>query len=493
MIDGAFGDWIGLIGADNDTTPVANPNVDITATGAVRSQSDACFYVSVEGELYQGAYAPSMRSKPTSGGGGSVIERARSGEDILRIFIDADMLNTTGKLISYPNKTIGADYLIELSGNDGVITSQKMFRYLAPDWESVAGATISAFKDSKRIELGVPSSSIGNPANFVAIIETTDWHSRGDWSVAGTVPDPWVVDADGNTYQTSTGGLWSYLGAPDLVEGDRIVDIALSADSTTVFLVTNTGRTYYWVIGTSTAWTAGQTQPINTTMYSEAVAIAFYQRKSAWLLTEEGNYFWLMDVTSSKKAWTYQDCAAAGMTDFTDLCYAGGTMYALRSTPNTSLLYSNNGNSFTSVTSPTGSTSPHVEFTYLSGAAGASDDKIYVLCESGDIRYSSNGGSTWSSLGNLPRPSGGNTTKYAGLGIDSSGYMWVVTDSGYCYRSTDTVNYTTFTYTGKAPIGGLVAVVPLPIIPEFQYLALPVVFSVVIVMLLRRARSKPDE
>jgi hypothetical protein len=485
-IDGAFADWIGLTSADNDSADVANPNVDLNALGTASIPMEACFFVSVKGTLCQGAYAPSMRSKPVSGGGGgTIIERQRSGEDTLRIYVDTDLLNTTGKFISYPNKTIGADYLIEILGTDGQITAQSVYRYVSPDWVKIT-APISAFKDSQRIELSVSSASIGAGTSFQAIIETTDWHSRGDWGWTGTVPDPWVVDASGNTYQTTTGGLWSYLGTPTLVPGDRVVDIALSADSTTVFIVTNTGRTFYWEIGTSTAWTAGQTRPIDTANYSEAVSMAFYQRSSAWLFTKNGSYFWLMDVKSSKKAWTYQDTAAAGITDFTDLFYAGGTMYALRSSANTGLLYSNNGNSFSSVTSPTGSTSIQSEFTYIPGGAGASDDRIFVLCEDGDIRYSSNGGSTWSSLGNLPRPQGANTSKYTGLGIDASGYMWVVTDTGYCFRSTDTVNYDTYVYTGKAPIGGIVAVVPLPIIPEFQYLFAPVIFSMVIVTLWRR-------
>ena len=492
-IDGAFADWLGLVNADNDTADVPNPDVDLSGLGAASASNLACFYVAVKGTLYQGAFAPSVKTRPTgSGGGGPVIETPVSGEDVLRIFIDSDVSNSTGKVISKPDKTIGADYFIEMKGTDGMITSQSVSRYVSPNWVSIT-APISAAKDSQRIELSVPLAAIGASAMFKVIVETTDWHSRGDYGFTGTIPDPWVVDAAGNTYQTTTGGVWAYLGTPTLVPGDYIADIALSSDSSVVFLVTNTGRTFYWEIGISSSWVPGQTRPINTTQYSNAVSMAFYQRNSAWLMTKNGSYFWLMDVTASKKDWTFQDVAAAGYTDFTDLVYAGGTMYALRSSVNSGLLYSGNGNAFQDVTNPTGSSSTQTEFTFLPGGPNRPDDRIFVLCENGDIRYSANGGTAWSSLGNLPRVTGGNTSRYVGLGIDSDGYMWVVTDDGYTFRSTDTATYNSFTYTGRAPIGGIVAVVPLPIIPEFQYVAVPVVLTLLVFSLWRRSARRKIE
>ncbi len=494
-IDGAFGDWIGRTGPDSDASPVPNPNVNITAVGAANSTSRACFFVSVQGGMYEGTYAPSMKGKPTAmGGGGSVEEKRQSGEDLMRIYVDSDSSNATGLLLSRTGKTIGADYLIEIAGVDGQITSQGLSMYSSGEW-ILESAPISVEKDSQRIELSVASSSIGGSTSFSCVIETTDWRSRGDWAWAGTSPDPWVVDAYGNAYQTSDGRTWSYLGAPTLQPGDRVVDIALSISGAMVFLVTDTGRTYYWDIATSTNWTAGQTIPIDVANYSEAVSMAFYSNHnpSAWLLTKSGAYFWLMDVTASKKPWTYQDTAGSGFNDFTDLVYSGGTMYALRTTANTGLLFSLNGNTFVSTTSPTGSTSPHTEFTYIPGGPGASDDRIFVLCQNGNIRYSSDGGSTWSALGNLPTPTGSNASKYVGMGIDSTGYMWVVTDTGYCFRSTDTTNYNTFTYTGRTPISGIVAVVPLPaLIPEFPYLFAPVLISILVVGLLRRWSGRRD-
>ena len=492
-IDGAFGDWIGRTSSDTDVNPVPNPNVDLSEVGAANSTVTAYFYVAVEGQICQGTYAPSIRSRPsTMGGGGTVIETRQSGEDLMRILIDSDHSNTSGQVVSYPTKTIGADHMIEIKGADGEITSQDILEFVDGEWVEVS-MSVSIEKDLQRMELSVPLGLIGSNRSFNCVIETTDWRGGTDWSVPPGLQDPWVMDAAGNTYVTMDGRTWTYIGKPSLEPGDYIVDIALSTDSTKVYTVTNTGRTFSWVIGTSSSWEVGQTIPIDTLAYGEAVSMSFYGKTAAWLLTRNGAYFWLMNVGNPVKPWTYQDMVTTGVIDFTDLVYAGGTMYALRSWVNSPLHYSNNGNSFISTTSPTGSSSFHAEFTYIPNGPGSADDRLFVLCMNGDIRYSANGGVTWSSLGNLPIPTGGNTTKYTGLGIDPAGYMWVVTDSGYAYRSTDTTTYSSFAYVGRAPITGIVAVVPLPIIPEFSDLVLPLVFSVVTVAVLRRSsRGRVD-
>jgi ribosomal protein L40E len=481
-IDGAFGDWNGRTSPDSDSAQVNNPNINMLSTGLVNTTDYAAFYVSVQGKIFQGVCVPSLEGKPsTQGGGGHVTPHRTTGQDFLRVYIDSDISNATGQLMQRGNKTIGADYMIEVDGTNGIVVSKSLLRYSDGEWASTSGS-IAVGKDSQEIELSVASVNIGSSASLVTIIETTDWRERSDWAWAGTVPDPWVVDSSGNTYQSADGMTWSYLATPTLEPGDRIVDIAQTQDLSQVFLVTNTGRTYYWDLGTSTNWTAGETIPIDVATYSEAVSMAFYSshNPSAWLMTKNSSYFWLMDATASKKPWTYQDTAASGFNDFTDLVYAGGTMYALRSSPNSSLLFSNNGNTFTSVTSPTGSTSNQTEFTFIPGGAGSADDKLFVLCEDGTIRNSSDGGATWNSLGNLPIPSGANSSKYVGLGIDPSGYMWVVTDSGYCYRSTDTTTYSTFICTGQS-VGGLVAIVPMTAVPEFPALAVPLIATVLAV------------
>lgn len=492
QIDGAFGDWMGRVSPDNDSDSVVNPNVDVAAVGSVNTTSYAAFYVGVKGEIFEGAYVPAVRGKPTSqgGGGGAVIPQRKTGEDLLRVYIDSDILTTTGMAIQRSSKTIGADYMLEINGINGRIASRSL-KACGPDGWTTVSDDFAAMTDSQRIEMSVPSASIGDSSSFVAIIETTDWRARSDWAWTGSVPDPWVVDASGNTYQSADGAIWSYLDTPTLAPGDYVIDVMLTTDETKVFIVTNTGRTYVWDIGTSTSWTAGETIPISIAVYSEAVSMSFFSKTGAWLLTRNGSYFYLMNAGTSQKPWTLQGTVASGITDFTELVYsfAGTSMYALQSGPNTRLHFSSNGNSFSSVTSPTGSTSNQTDFTYI-GSKTNTSDRIFVLCEDGKMRYSPNGGQTWSAHGNLPTPTGGNTTKYVGIGIDPSGYMWVVTDTGYCFRSTDTSTYNTFVCVGQTPISGIVAIAPMTAVPEFSTMVLPVLAIAIVVALIRIERRR---
>lgn len=492
-IDGAFGDWLSRPIADSDISPVANPNINMTKTAFDGATSFASFYVSVEGEMFKGAYAPSAKVKASGGaGGGPVTLPRKSGEDILRIFIDSDISNSTGLLATRDGKTVGADYLIDIRGTNGEIVSKELLVYNGVGWTATTNG-VSAAKDMQQLELNVSTASIGGDAAIATIIETTDWKLRSDWAWAASIPDPWVVNGAGDTYQSDTGALWGYVGTPSLVPGDRIVDIAMTSDDSAVVLVTNTGRTYCWEFGVSTGWTVGEAYPIDTATYSEAVSMTFFSKTGAWLLTKNGSYFFLMNAISPppNKEWTYQDLAESGVSDFTDMNYEGGQMYALRSGANTTLSYSNNGNSFDFVTNATGSTSNQTEFTYIPGGPSSTDDRIFVLCENGEIRYSANGGANWSSWGNLPTPTGGNTTRYAGIGIDSTGYMWVVTDTGYVFTSTDSTTYSSFNYTGQAPISDIVAIIPLPTVPsvpEFGYILVPIA-GAILVVLSRRYRA----
>lgn len=495
-IDGAFGDWLGRLTPDNDSSTIQNPNVNVTSTGFAKMTSSAAFYVSVEGDVFEGVWVPASKTKPTGGGGGGgggVTPRA-SGEDFLRVYIDSDLSNATGLTVSRAGKSIGADYMIEMRGSDGNILSKRIVKYNPLGW-ILMGGELTVAKDSQRLEFSVPILSIGGNASFATIMETTDWKGRSDWAWVASVPDPWVITGAGMTYQSDTGALWNFIGVPTLAPGDSIVDIAITTDDKTVVIVTNTGRTFYWTLdSTATNWTAGQIHPIDTANYSEAVSMSFFSKTGAWLLTKNGSYFWLMDAITppANKEWTFQDLILGGVTDFVDLEYEGGTMYALRSGANSRLNFSLNGNTFTVVTNPTGSTSTQTEVAFIPGASGSSDDRLFVLCENGNIRYSANGGQTWSALGNLPTSGGSNTTKYVGIGIDSTGYMWVVTDTGYTFLSTDATTYSTFNCTGRAPATGIVAVIPLPLIPsgipEFQYLVVPLL-GMTLIVLSRRIRK----
>jgi len=206
-IDGAFGDWAGLTAADSDSVPVANENIDIDSVGAVNDTATSYFYVSVHGAMCDGSYVPVIKQLPTGGGGGVVIPTRKTGEDVLRIFIDSDVDQSTGAAMSLSSKVIGADYMLEVKGLNGVITSRSLMVYSAGQW-SYGSAAVSAANDRQRLEISVSAASIGGSSSLDFIVETTDWRQRTDYATAvpqgtrtlsGGLPtgaglDSWIVD-----------------------------------------------------------------------------------------------------------------------------------------------------------------------------------------------------------------------------------------------------------------------------------------------------------
>lgn len=206
-IDGAFADWNGLTTTDSDSVPVNSPDIDIDAVGAVNETAASYFYVSVHGVMCDGSYVPVIKQIPSGGGGGIVIPTRKTGEDILRIFIDSDLDQGTGEVMSFSSKVIGADYLLEVRGLEGDIVSRSLLVYSAGQW-SYGSATVLAANDEQRIEIGVSATSIGGSSSLDFIVQTTDWRERTDYATAvpqgtrafsGGLPtgaglESWIVD-----------------------------------------------------------------------------------------------------------------------------------------------------------------------------------------------------------------------------------------------------------------------------------------------------------
>jgi hypothetical protein len=197
IIDGAFGDWTGRTSMDADSTIIGNVNININSIGAVNTTSSSSFYVSVVGEMCSGSNVPIIVSKPSGfgGGGGIVILPRKTGEDILRVYIDSDMSTATGFPVSLVSKTIGADFKIEITGLFGEITSKSLMNYSGDSWEPVSGAVVSAANDAQRLELQVLSESVSGKESIDYAVETTDWMGRADF--ATSVPQgtrSWIID-----------------------------------------------------------------------------------------------------------------------------------------------------------------------------------------------------------------------------------------------------------------------------------------------------------
>ena len=191
---------------DRDDSSVGNSNIDIAEYGNVSAADSSSFYVSVEGDACCGSFVPVVRGKPTAGGGGIVVPVRRTAEDITRIYVDADRDISSGRLLTFGSKVIGADRLIEVRGLQGDIVSSDAWTYAGAAWELTA-FTVMAANDHKRLEVGVEAATFNWASDIDFVIETTDWRSRTDWSD----PDPfaavgvktWLVDS-ATTSSTAT-------------------------------------------------------------------------------------------------------------------------------------------------------------------------------------------------------------------------------------------------------------------------------------------------
>jgi len=211
QIDGAFADWAGKTAADTDSTEMKDANVDIKSVGAVNTTLSSSFYASVEGEMCGGSFVPAQMTKPSGSSGGTVIPTKKTGEDILRVHLDTDLSVTTGSIVTHPTKTIGADYIIEVKGLNGKITSKSLMQFASGTWNYVPGV-VAAANNGQQIELSLSSSSISGTSSIDFIIEMTDW--RGWSDIATSVPlgtrgadmpgtRAWIVDTSTHTEEAT--------------------------------------------------------------------------------------------------------------------------------------------------------------------------------------------------------------------------------------------------------------------------------------------------
>jgi hypothetical protein len=438
---------------------------------------------------------PAIRVKPagTPGGGWIVTPRRNTAEDTMKVFIDSDRLTSTGVRVATGSgpSVIGADKLIEIRGLFGKITSTEQFNYVAGDW--VTGTdTVEAAIDYHQMEIGIGSAGLGPSTSTDFVIETTSWKGSEDIAACPVLDlsqDPWAIRTTGADYRSPDGISWSAGSTITLSGSDTVVDITTSSDHAYVFAVTNSGRVYSWRVGTSTTWGSNVTDTVNGT--ASVVAIALYNvTHGAYILASDGRLWSTGKLDGSQKAWSYANKVADGITDFADIEYqrTGQNYYVVRSASNTAVYWAA-GPAVASwqTTAVTGSASPQRHVLHI-GAAKQSNERILVLCENGNIRDSSDGGATWSARGNLPAPGGSNTSIYIGMDFDLAGYLWAITDSGWCFKSTDTTTFNSFTYTGRATTAGGVTAITTPI-PEFPQTVLPLVF-VLGLMLVFRPRPK---
>lgn len=170
-IDGAFADWANVVkyqDGQDDSLPV-----DVLEYAVVSGASDSSFYVRSRGRMAEGTDFPVRPMTNSSGGGGdgTVIPRV-NGEDVLRAFIDIDSSIATGERWG----SIGADFMCEVAGHDGTITSRDMYEYKGGQWSG--SGTISAEVHGPEGEMSIGTSL--NLSKAKVGFELTNWMGSGD-------------------------------------------------------------------------------------------------------------------------------------------------------------------------------------------------------------------------------------------------------------------------------------------------------------------------
>ncbi len=177
-IDGLFADWIADAVGDADPGRINNSNVDIVRYGAAANGTAAYFHVQVAGSLLAGAlpqrFVPIPPGQGSGGGprpGGA--EPRRTGEDVLLVYVDVNASDPRGM----PVGGIFADYLVEIRGQGGRITSRTLSAW-SDGWSRVPGSPVPAAKDTTSIEGSLPLPPTNEEVRMVFAM--TDWSGIGD-------------------------------------------------------------------------------------------------------------------------------------------------------------------------------------------------------------------------------------------------------------------------------------------------------------------------
>ena len=503
VVDGLFGDWSARKFTDVDSAAMTNPNIDIREYGAATQDGSYYMYVGTVGKTLEGSDVPEKRKKstPGEGGGGSVVRLKKTGEDLLRAFIDTDASTTgTGELINNDNATIEADCLVEIFGRNGIVTESSVKKWSVSDeaWKT-AGALKEIGVGSNGLEFSLDKTMLGNLTNSEIIFFTTDWEGQSDncW-LNGALTDPWVVRGTStttNAYMSNDGTNWLSVGSISLIGSDTVVAMAHSLDRTYVFAVTNTGRVYDWHVNVDSTWGDEVTGLCNST---NVVGIApnTISGEGGCLILASNGWTWITTTLGGARGWTNGSgkVAGNGIYDFKDVCYnaTGGRYWAIRSTANTNIFYSSGG-AWTQNSKKTGAGSNQVHVYHIGSSAGVASEQIFILRQDGSIRYSADGGANWADRGNLPAPNSGGlpaNSRYVAIDRDSNGIFWAITNNSYVYNSNDRGDIWAYKSNSIGANDIVSLSCPAPYIPEFDSILVPVIAIVPLVFFITSKSKK---
>lgn len=184
-VDGAFGEWTNVTPDPiGDVQPVWNRDVDLSAYGFQGYRNDTYFEASVVGTVLNGTMVPALNPTfiPATGNGSSngTISPPPppvAGTDYVRFFVDTDANASTGYTIG----GLGADFLVEITGKNGLILSSDALRFAGAnpfDWMWTRLGAAPAAKDVGQIEASLPGVRITNASR--AFVQVSGWNGARD-------------------------------------------------------------------------------------------------------------------------------------------------------------------------------------------------------------------------------------------------------------------------------------------------------------------------
>jgi len=199
-VDGLFDDWTER-NFDSIDDDLVNNNVDILEFSADKDETFAYFYMRTDGFMLGGTAVPRIRSRSEPQGSPSNgivhIPREVSGEDVIRIYIDANSSDWYGLYLGETRY----DYMIEIKGIYGKVLPHMSLLF---KWDGAGfseWATVEVRKNAHKMECSAALISLGSLHESNILFVTTDWSGRGDtigeptdWSTRGGTRTIYLVE-----------------------------------------------------------------------------------------------------------------------------------------------------------------------------------------------------------------------------------------------------------------------------------------------------------
>ena len=185
----------GRIDSDRDTVPDSddsmpfdfnNNGIDDVATNGDYDE-DAILDYPFGPDAYlnttiPASFPPAYRDRPISLYVGPNNRPVLVGEDVVRAYLDTDNSAATG----FRTNILGAEYLVEIRGQEGVITYRALSRFTGSsqlDWAWTPISAPPAATDYARVEAAVSTGGLGFGNLSTAFFEVMDWSMQKDSSV----------------------------------------------------------------------------------------------------------------------------------------------------------------------------------------------------------------------------------------------------------------------------------------------------------------------